>query len=605
MSVRRTRAARVLSTLAALAGCWTIATLVTEGVRLHVAGLTVSSRNPVRPALAAIGLASLTWILDPRWATLTGATVLGWASRVRPKFLVLLAAGGVLAAGIAFGGRAAAGADASGYLSQSILWLRGDLTIEQPVVAKMPWPDADWTFTPLGYRPAPEHTLVPTYAPGLPLLLAGARLISSSAPFYLVPACGALLVLFTWMLGRRVFGETTATSGAILVATSPVVLMWSLATMSDVPVATFWIGALLAADGVGLKRVAAAGLLTGIAIVIRPNLAPLALFPMLLNAVHGGGLRGVLERCAILAAAVAPFAAFVGLVNQSLYGSALTSGYGTVASIYSPRHLPANLIRYPAWWWAAHGVIGWLFVAALFKPYPSKTKWRVLVLSAFAAAVLLAYLFYLPFDHWGFLRFLLPALPVTMLLSADVVVWLSARLGVVASTYVVIAVTGLAVTQGVHGARSGGLFANAEADQRYADAGVYIDSITPPQAVVLAMQHSGSVRFYSGRLTLRYDLLDEGWLDRAIDHLEALGLPTYALLEDWEEEVFRKRFGAQATRALGARPVSIRPTGGGELRFFALRDRSPASGGLSSEMPRTSRFDCIQPSPRFGMPIEP
>ena len=183
---------------------------------------------------------------------------------------------------------------------------------------------------------------------------------------------------------------------------------------------------------------------------------------------------------------------------------------------------------------------------------------RVHVLTAFAGAVVVAYLFYLPFDHWGYLRFLLPALPIAMLLSADALVWLSSRLGVAASVCGVAAVTVLAVMHGVHRARWDGFFANADADQRYADAGVYIDSMTPPRAVVLAMQHSGSVRFYSGRATLRYDLLDPAWLDRAIDHLEVLGFRTYALLEDWEEEVFRQRFGREAARALGGGPLAVR-----------------------------------------------
>ena len=220
---------------------------------------------------------------------------------------------------------------------------------------------------------------------------------------------------------------------------------------------------------------------------------------------------------------------------------------------------------------------------------------RVHVLTAFAGAVVVAYLFYLPFDHWGYLRFLLPALPIAMLLSADALVWLSSRLGVAASVCGVAAVTVLAVMHGVHRARWDGFFVNADADQRYADAGVYIDSMTPPRAVVLAMQHSGSVRFYSGRATLRYDLLDPAWLDRAIDHLEALGFRTYALLEDWEEEVFRQRFGREAARALGGGTARLLCAGpaGGELRLFALRDRSIRRGAASPPMPRTSRFDSI------------
>jgi hypothetical protein len=46
----------------------------------------------------------------------------------------------------------AAGSDAQ-LREPADLWLRGDL-IDQPFSALVPWPNARWTFTPLG-RPRP------------------------------------------------------------------------------------------------------------------------------------------------------------------------------------------------------------------------------------------------------------------------------------------------------------------------------------------------------------------------------------------------------------------------------------------------------------------
>jgi hypothetical protein len=134
---------------------------------------------------------------------------------------------------------------------------------------------------------------------------------------------------------------------------------------------------------------------------------------------------------------------------------------------------------------------------------------------------------------------------------------------------------------------------------------VYIDSVTPRATVVLAMQHSGSVRYYSGRLTLRYDLLDPEWLDRALGRLEELGFSTYALLEDWEEDLFRKRFSAQqAIRLIDAGPLAVRPTPGGELRFFAMKAPAAKPGARPVRVPRTARSGCIDVSPRFATPVE-
>ena len=60
------------------------------------------------------------------------------------------------------------------------------------------------------------------------------------------------------------------------------------------------------------------------------------------------------------------------------------------------------------------------------------------------------------------------------------------------------------------------------------------------------MQHSGSLRYYSGRLTVRYDSLPPGSLDAAIAVLRARGFHPYFLLERWEETPFRERFSEKS-----------------------------------------------------------
>jgi hypothetical protein len=82
-------------------------------------------------------------------------------------------------------------------------------------------------------------------------------------------------------------------------------------------------------------------------------------------------------------------------------------------------------------------------------------------------------------------------------------------------------------------------------EMKYATAGRFVGSATPPNSVVMAMQHSGSVRYYGGRVTLRYDNLDPRWLDRAIAWFNDHGVHPYALLEDWEVPEVKKRFAEQ------------------------------------------------------------
>ena len=110
------------------------------------------------------------------------------------------------------------------------------------------------------------------------------------------------------------------------------------------------------------------------------------------------------------------------------------------------------------------------------------------------------------------------------------------------------------------------------------------------------MQHSGSIRYYSGRLTLRYDWLDGDWLDRAIEVLERSGRPVYVLLDDWEEPAFRERFAGQRSLAhLDRGPAA---TGrAGRLLFYTV-NAAPYDRTLL-RIPRTSRFECRDMSPGF------
>jgi hypothetical protein len=63
------------------------------------------------------------------------------------------------------------------------------------------------------------------------------------------------------------------------------------------------------------------------------------------------------------------------------------------------------------------------------------------------------------------------------------------------------------------------------------------------------MQHSGSVRYYSGRLTFRYDLLSPTRLPFVLDWFRARGLRPYILLDDSEEGNYRRRFGVDSAVA--------------------------------------------------------
>jgi hypothetical protein len=471
----------------------------------------------------------------------------------------------VVGAGIIWNTRAAAGADAYGYVSQADLWLRGNLFIDQSFGARAPWPLARWTFTPLGYRPEPDgHRIVPSYSPGLPMLMAAAKAIAGAcAMFWVVPLAGGVLVLATYGIGRRLGRAWSGVGAAWLVATSPTMLFMLMAPMSDVPAAAAWAVAVLLAVAETPLAAAASGLAAAIAILIRPNLVPLAAIIGLWIAwselKSSRPLRPL--RSSLFAATAGTGAIAVAVINARLYGSPLASGYGDLSDAYAWSYVVPNLKRYGEWFLSAETPVMLAGLASLFVPasalWPTResrrTRW---LLAGVAAGVWASYLIYVPWDAWWYLRFLLPAWPMMAMGAASLVAAvdrvLFARVAPFAFFLFRFAVVAIVMVFGMFNVRRAvrlDVFNQASAEAKYVETARAVESITSPDAVIISGQFSGSVRYYAGRLTLRWDWLDPAWLDRAVEWLTARGHHVYILLEAPEVDPFHARFGQ--TSALG------------------------------------------------------
>lgn len=596
---RRRRIARGLLIAAGILAVWAAAIAVTGGFRLDLGPVRLSSRNAVRALMLALVPAIVAWRLAyQEWLELA---LRRWQPTLRKASLpvVGLIAVVVLAVGVRYGVRAASASDTSGYISQSALWLNGTLRIDQSYAAAFQWPNAGQSFAPLGYRIGTDGAMVPTYAPGVPLLMAAARAITACGPYLIGPICGALLVLFTFHLGRQLFGAAPSAVAAALVACSPLVIFMALTPMADVPAAAFWTGALAVAVPATPRSALASGLLAGVAVLARPNLVPLAVFPWLMCVVRVPDLRAFAVRTVWFGLASVPAALFIAWENAFLYGSPLTSGYGDLSPGFSWQFAATNLRQYSAWWWESQGPLAFLFPLALLRR--GAPAWRErMILAGFAVALFLLYLFYQPFSAWWFLRFLLPGVPMVFLFCADAVAWTargSATLRIAALATFLLVAGGYAVRFGdVHDVTAIG-----EGDQRYVEAAMYIAEATPRDAVIVTMQHSGSVRYHAGRLTLRWDWIEPEWLDRAVAALHARGVPAYLLLEDWEDAQVRERFKGQRTLSvLESPPLAVGRDG--EMRLYRIGDAADASKRQPDLMPGRPDRSCLGISPDYVEP---
>jgi hypothetical protein len=463
-------------------------------------------------------------------------------SRIGTAAAICLAAVTVYA-GIHWGSTVGGGADSYGYVSQAGLLRQGRLTIEMELARPSPWPGAIETWAPLGYRPALDRrdAIVPLYPPGLPMLMAIAQAVGGfCAAFVVVPLCGGLVVLVTYQLGQRTYGDAViSTAAAMLVAASPIFLYQLMNPMTDVPVTAAWALATLL---VAAEWPLAAGAAAAVAILIRPNLVPLVVILAGWTTFESGP-RATIK----FVLAVAPSIAIVAAFNTILYGAPWLAGYGAPEDLYAVRYARQNAGQFGRWLIETQTPIVALALIPLVLTRPSlprRTRHLRILLGAMIAGVVLSYLFYLPFDAWWYLRFLLPMWPMMMVLVAAAPATLIPRRAV-ALTILAAGVAALAI-RGVNLAARRSTFELAQGERRYIDVARFVRERTDANAVAIAAQHGGTLRLYAGRLTLRFDQLDPLWLDRVAAFLVENGRHPYIVLEGGEVEEFKRRFAASS-----------------------------------------------------------
>ena len=183
--------------------------------------------------------------------------------------------------------------------------------------------------------------------------------------------------------------------------------------------------------------------------------------------------------------------------------------------------------------------------------------WTAVLLGVAVWGAYLPYVYFQP-QEWFYTRFLLPAIAIMLLFAALISLSVLRRLPPALRAPVAVMLLCALLATFVQSARSRNVFELHRQERKYPDAGTYAREHLPDRAFILAAQHSGSLRYYANRPTLRWDLLAAAHLDQAIASLRAEGYEPFAVLDDGEDLEFRRKFGSAGQRAAAhLRPLTV------------------------------------------------
>jgi hypothetical protein len=446
------------------------------------------------------------------------------------------------------------GTDSSAYLDAAAQWADGDLFHPTSFQFWAPWSLDGEAEAPFGRRPGGiPGTIVNVYPPGYALLLAPAFAAGGDLAAHLVaPLFLGLLAWCAYLLASELGTRWAGVGASLLVATTPVVIAHVLMPMSDAPATALWALAWVMALRPGAGAALAAGCAVAMAVLVRPNLAPLglAIAFTLLAARWRSGDRTVVRLLTFgMASAVGP--AILLWSQAALYGSAFTSGYRGAENFFRMERVPTNAIHYPA---MLLDLYGWLVFAGLalvpfaFRLKPSRDgaaqPWVVI---AGALAILLinyaVLLPYLTFEGWYWLRFLLPGLLALFVLLGAAVDHLRQLIAARSQLLQIVAIVPLVLVVREPRRELFATFENLEGFPRVSMMGRYLREALPPNAVILTYLQSGAAAYYTGLPIVRLDALGPEWLDRLIDDLWDAGRRPVFLIDDaMESNSFRDRY---------------------------------------------------------------
>jgi hypothetical protein len=392
--------------------------------------------------------------------------------------------------------------------------------------------------------------------------MALSRIAGSEAPFFVPLLLAFATLAVVYAAASHVSSAAGGLLAAGLLAVNPVFVDLAIQPMSDVP-ATFW---LITAAWLRLIRrrlPVIAGMCGGMAMLTRPALLPAVLILAVVSARRSRETLWFFATFGIFVIAQL-------VLNQTLYGGAAASGYGPAGDLFQAVRIAANIRNYIGWITYSHTILFWvLCVIGIVALRREPWAWAML---AVAAGVVFPYLFYLTFTDWESPRFLLPALAIVTLVAAvGITRVMAAGLGRVwcVPALILLVCAGAYWAHGV--LRQQHVFELSVGEAKYPLVGQRVHELTPANAVVFSALHSGTIRYYGARDTVRWDVVPAGALQSSVARLRELQRPTFLVLDvPGEEELFRRTFAADLSALELTIVARVR-----EVEIFQLMPRRP------------------------------
>ncbi len=455
---------------------------------------------------------------------------------------------------------AVGGSDSSGYFNASRMFLNGRLSEPVRAVKALNLPQEQIRVgIPLGYVPAATPGEMGSIYPiGYPLHLAAASIPRIDIlPFFISPLAAIVAVILTFALGREVgMSQIGALCAAAAMAVCPVLVFQGVQQMSDAVALVWSLAAVLLALKSSRRGGAAflSGLAFGIGWLVRPT--SVLLIPPLAVALLAGGSEARegqtsrasgsqfrrLQNVALFAAGAAPFLVLTLLYNNAAFGSWRTSGYSIAGleSGFSGAEFGARFRHYLSW--TSHqftplALVFWCALAAV----SAVAKHARLVLLSWFGSFFFFFCFYTSWDAWWYTRFLLPAYPALVvgafLFLERVGRWTSHRRQWALVTFAILII----VTAILMICRLDVLSIDNEQHRNSAAARWLARSVSP-DALVVSMEMSGSINWYSGLVPVRWDWLEETQIDELAEVAWQNNRPVVALLMPHEVTAANERF---------------------------------------------------------------